>query len=283
MVWLMMFPTDCILLGTCVSYGNYLDAIESRLGERMRAHNVGTKLFGYALIEATEREYTYLSLSGKYVVFMDIFRSIFYRTLWLAGIEEPRKLATDEDLDAIIRSYWDLKPREGLRECFAKLRGAGFTVWALTAGDTTRVAGYFSTAGIDLPADNFVSCDTIGKGKPAPECYKFIMDKFPRENLEAWFAAAHMWDSSAARRNGYVFPGVATSLITADADLTVAAASRPPGRPSGRRSLAWTFLARWMSWRTHCRRWQMPSLLMRPTAKPRSTIESIEIIKMSQQ
>jgi 2-haloacid dehalogenase len=268
----MICLTKYILPGTCVSYDNYLDTIESRLGERMRAHNVGTKLFGYTLIEATEREYTYLSLSGKYVVFMDIFRSIFYRTLWLAGIEEPRKFATDEDLDIIVRSYWNLKPREGLRECFAKLRAAGFTVWALTAGDTARVAGYFSTAGIDLPADNFVSCDTIGKGKPAPECYKFIMDKFPKENLEAWFAAAHMWDSSAARRNGYVTLKDTCLLIAADANLTVATASKVPGRPSGRKSLAWTFLARWMSSQTRCQPWQTALLRMRPRAKPRQQL-----------
>jgi 2-haloacid dehalogenase len=153
-------------------------------------------------MEAGEKEYTYLSVSGQYVVYMDVFRSIFYRTLWQAGIADPRSFATDEDREFLIQSYWKLKARPGVLECFSKLREAGFTIWCLTSGDTTRVSGYLATGGVDFPADNFISCDSIGVGKPAPDCYKYVLEKFPKDGLEAWFAAGHMWDASAARRNG---------------------------------------------------------------------------------
>jgi 2-haloacid dehalogenase len=155
-------------------------------------------------MEAGEREYTYLSMSGHYLKFFDVFRSIFYRTLWQAGIAEPRKLATDEDREFLLNSYRELKPRPGIHECFSRLRAAGFTVWALTAGDTARVAGYLAQGGVEMPENNFVSCDTIKIGKPAPESYKYILDKFENEGREAWFAAAHMWDAAAAKRTGYV-------------------------------------------------------------------------------
>jgi 2-haloacid dehalogenase len=153
-------------------------------------------------MEAGEKEYTYLSLCGKYVKFFDVFRSIFYRTLGQAGIEEPRKFATDEDREYLLASYRLLKPRTGLVECFAKLRAGGFTVWALTSGDIERVAGYLAAAGATLPEENFVSCDTIGVGKPAPDSYKYILDKFEKKDLDVWFAAAHMWDAAAARQCG---------------------------------------------------------------------------------
>ena len=153
-------------------------------------------------MEAAEREYTYLSISGNYKKVFDVMRSIFYRTLWQAGISKPREFVNDEDLEFLLSSYRGLKPREGLAECFSKLRNAGFTVWALTAGDTARVSNYLKQGQIEMPPENFLSCDDIGIGKPAPESYQYIWNKFDKKDLEAWFAAAHMWDTAAARRSG---------------------------------------------------------------------------------
>uniref|UniRef100_A0A093VDD0 (S)-2-haloacid dehalogenase 1 n=1 Tax=Talaromyces marneffei PM1 TaxID=1077442 RepID=A0A093VDD0_TALMA len=173
------------IVGTCVSYDAFYDAIEARIGENLRANNIGSRLFGYAWMEAGEREYTYLSMSGHYFKFFDVFRSIFYRTLWQAA-----------------------QPRPGIHECFSRLRAAGFTVWALTAGDTARVAGYLARGGVEMPENNFVSCDTIKIGKPAPESYQYILDKFEKEGRAAWFAAAHMWDAAVAKRTGFKGPWV---------------------------------------------------------------------------
>lgn len=106
-------------------------------------------------MEAGEKEYTYMTISGaKYAKFFDIFRSIFYRTLWQAGIQEPRKFATDENRKFLLASYRALRTREGLSECFSKLRKAGFTVWCPTAGDTERVGGYLAKGGEDFPSEN---------------------------------------------------------------------------------------------------------------------------------
>ena len=175
------------------------------MGEKFRAQNIGARLFGYCWMEAGEREYTYLSLSGKYMKFFDIFRSIFYRTLWQAGIQEPRKFASDDDREFLLQSYRALKPRPGIAECWDKLRKAGFKVWCLTAGDTARVGGYLKAGGIEIPDEDFVSCDTIGVGKPEPSSYKYLLDKFEPKDLEVWFAAAHMWDVAGAKNVGYAF------------------------------------------------------------------------------
>lgn len=179
--------------------------MEERLGDRLRVRNIGSRILGYAWMESAEKEYTYLTFSGKYVKVFDVFRALFYRTLWQAGIAEPRQFASDEDLDFVLAAYRGLQPRDGLAECFNKLREGGFTVWALTSGDTERVSAYLEKGGVHLPAENFVSCDTIGIGKPAPQSYQHILDKFPEEGRQAWFGAGHAWDASAARRNGYVF------------------------------------------------------------------------------
>lgn len=183
-----------------MSYDAIFDALEHRLGERLRAECIKPKLLGYAWFEAAEREYTYLSISGRYTRFYDVFRSLFYRMLWMAGIEQPRKFAGDDDLAYILEQFMRLEARPGVAECFQLLRDAGYTCWAFTAGDTTRVRNYFTRNGIDMPAENFLSCDSLKIGKPAPESYQPLLKQFAGE--EAWFAAAHMWDVSAAKSTG---------------------------------------------------------------------------------
>jgi 2-haloacid dehalogenase len=145
-------------------------------------------------------------MSGKYTVFADVFRALFYRMLWMAGISEPREFASEQDLAYIMEQYAGLTMRPGAAECVQKLRDAGFRVWCFTAGDIKRVGGYFARAGIEMPAEDLLSCDSAGVGKPDPAAYRPLLEKLVAENggRVPWFAAGHMWDVSAARRAGYV-------------------------------------------------------------------------------
>lgn len=100
--------------------------------------------------------------------------------------------------------YKAMELRSGARECVQKLRDAGFTVHGFTMGDISRVCGYFKAAGLDWPAENLMSCDTRGVGKPAPEAYRPVLEKLSAgQTHPPWFAAAHMWDVSAAKRSGF--------------------------------------------------------------------------------
>ncbi|RMY61166.1 hypothetical protein D0865_01147 [Hortaea werneckii] len=194
------------VVGTLVGYEKLYEVIEARLGSKMRAQGIGpTAMFGYMWIEVAEREYTYLSMSGAYVPYAQVFESIFWRMLWKAGIPEPRKFATSEDLEAIMEEgYKKMEMRPGAKECVQKLREAGFTVWAFTMGDLSRVGGYFKQAGIDMPAENLKSCDSSKIGKPDPEAYRPLLKQLSSDGSLPWFAAAHMWDVSAARRTGLI-------------------------------------------------------------------------------
>lgn len=74
----------------------------------------------------------------------------------------------------------ELKLRDGAAECIQKLRDAGFTVWCFTTGDISRGGGgggYFSKAGVDMPAENLLSRDTNGGAKLCPEAYGPILNK----------------------------------------------------------------------------------------------------------
>lgn len=192
------------IVGTLVSYDHLYNAIDRRLGDRLRAEGIKPWLLGSAWMEAAEREYTNLSLSGRYRPYGVVFEALFYRVLTFGGIENPRSFASPEDLAYIMEEYKSLTLRPGAAECVQKLRDAGFTVWAFTAADLARVGGYFKKAGVEFPSENLLSCDTAGVGKPDLGAYKPLLERLTSENEGKipWFAAAHMWDVSSAREAG---------------------------------------------------------------------------------
>ncbi|KAH8660300.1 haloacid dehalogenase-like hydrolase [Xylariales sp. PMI_506] len=191
------------VVGTLVSYEHLYEAIDERLGERLRARGIQPKLLGCCWQEVAEREYTYLSLSGRYVVFYKVFEALFYRCLHYSGIENPREFVSEEDIAYVMSEWRQLRLREGAAECIEKLRGAGFTVWCFTAGDLERVGGYFTRGGVNMPVENLLSCDSVGLAKPNPEAYKPILSKLSGSGSKPWFAAAHLWDASTAMTVGF--------------------------------------------------------------------------------
>ncbi|KAI0473621.1 haloacid dehalogenase-like hydrolase [Xylariaceae sp. FL0804] len=191
------------IVGTLVSYDRLFEAIDGRLGTKLKAAGIQPKLLGCCWLEMAEREYTYLSLSGRYVVFATIFEALFYRALMYAGVADPRAFASADDVAHLVAEWRQLRLRPGAASCVERLRAAGFTVWCFTAADLARVQGYFRAAGVDMPAANVLSCDTAGVAKPQPEAYKPLLEKLGAAGGKPWFAAAHMWDVSTARTIGF--------------------------------------------------------------------------------
>ncbi|KEF54254.1 2-haloacid dehalogenase [Exophiala aquamarina CBS 119918] len=190
------------VVGTCVSFDAFYECIDAAIGNKLRQHTITPKHFGFTWQTAAELEFTFLSISERYKQYNDVLRSMFYRSLWLAGISDPRAFATDDERERCIRGYSSLPLRSGCSECFQKLREAGFTVWCFTTGDIKRVRGYFERADVEMPLENFLTCDTKGVAKPALAAYKSVLEQLAKGD-EKWFAAAHMWDVSAAVRAGF--------------------------------------------------------------------------------
>ena len=192
------------IVGTLVSHEHFYEIIEQRLGNTLKPYSISGRLLGYAWLETAEREYTYLSLSGRYVPFAKIFQALFFRVLHFAGVPEPRDIASNEDVEYFIQEYKNCTVRPGAKECIDHLKGAGWTVWAFTSGDRERVRGYFSKGGIAIRDDHIVTCDDVGVGKPELKAYERVKEKIGVGKDEAlWFAAAHGWDVSAAGRAGF--------------------------------------------------------------------------------
>jgi 2-haloacid dehalogenase len=190
------------IVGTLVSFDAFHEQIDRIIGPKLRAHTITPQHFAFTWQTVAEIEFTFLSVSGRHMQYNQVLRSTFYRTLWMAGIREPRSFATDDERDRCQEGYALLRLRDGAKEAIEILRAAGWQVWCLTTADIARVQGYFTRGGIDMPADRFVSCDRQGVAKPALAAYRPVFDGFAPQDKK-WFAAAHMWDVSAARLVGF--------------------------------------------------------------------------------
>ncbi|RAL07037.1 putative 2-haloalkanoic acid dehalogenase [Aspergillus homomorphus CBS 101889] len=197
------------VVGTCVSFSAFYDTIQRTLGPQLAAHNLTAQSFGFTWMTNAELQFTFLSISESYKPYKLVLTELFYQTLSMIGVADPTAFATAAQRDACVEGYSALELRPGTRECFARLRAAGFTVWCLTTGDTQRVRGYFERGGVDMPAENFLSCDTAGVAKPALRAYRpalealGFVDGTSDDKERPWFAAAHLWDVAAATKVGF--------------------------------------------------------------------------------
>lgn len=191
------------IIGTCIGYEVMLEAIEKLLGDRLREYNCNVQLFFNAWGTACEKDFSYLSQIGKYQTTKKILKATFFRTLYQAGIQDPKTFASDEDLEFLTQEWLKLKCRPELPALWKLLRDNGFTIWCLTDGDKERVKGYFKNSNVEMPDENIISCDSLGVGKPTPQVYTYMIQKLPNQGKDSWFAAAHMWDCCAAKESGF--------------------------------------------------------------------------------
>lgn len=192
------------VVGTLVSYEHFFVVIGQRLGSKLQPLNISARLLGFAWLESAEREYTYLSLSGKYLPFAQVFEAVFFRVLHFAGVPEPRSIATNEDVKFFMQEYKKCKVRPGAKECIDRLNEDGWTVWAFTSGDRERVIAYFENGNVKIKSKNLITCDEIGIGKPEIAAYTKLKERIGASADNAlWYAAAHGWDVSAAGRAGF--------------------------------------------------------------------------------
>jgi 2-haloacid dehalogenase len=187
-----------------VSYDAGAEALDARLGDKLRSHGVSPKLLFYSWVCSTERDYSYLSQIKQYKPFFEILSHTFVRVLFQAGVPNPENFGTEEDVKFVMDEYKKLKPRPGMGEMMRILREGGFDVWCCSDANVDRVKGYFDGAGVDMPIDHILSADMCAAGKPEPEVYKMARQKAgsDKEGEVSIFAAAHAWDCAAAKSSG---------------------------------------------------------------------------------
>jgi 2-haloacid dehalogenase len=187
-----------------VSYDAGAEALDARLGDRLRSHGVSPKLLFYSWVCSTERDYSYLSQIKQYKPFFEILSYTFVRVLFQAGVPDPENFATKDDVMFVMEEYKKLRARPGMGEMMRILREGGFEVWCCSDANIERVKGYFDNAGVEMPLDHILSADMCAAGKPEAAVYKMAREKAgsDKEGEISVFAASHAWDCAAAKSAG---------------------------------------------------------------------------------
>jgi 2-haloacid dehalogenase len=89
-----------------------------------------------------------------------------------------------------------------VREALELLCVAQIPVATLSVGNAGNVERLFARAGFDDLVTTHLSCEQVGRWKPAPEPYLMACRVVDVAPADAWMVAAHAWDLAGARRVG---------------------------------------------------------------------------------
>ena len=195
------------VLGTCFHFEAAIEAIDARLGDRLRAINVDPKPLFYSWFYSAQRDFTYMTVVGDYTPIAKILKSTFRRACLIVDLPLDQA-PTDDDVAAIMSAVTSLGARPGLKTCFDGLREAGWDVYGVTNGGHETSLNYYKLADIELDSKHLLSCDHLKIAKPDARVYDNANRHLTSQGLSAketdrWFVAAHAWDLIAARKAGF--------------------------------------------------------------------------------
>jgi len=135
-----------------------------------------------------------LTCAGVYQSFPDVARGSF---LSLA----PDRLSAS-DADELLAAFGRLTPHPEVPEALEVLRGAGHRVATLSVGNAANVERLFRNSGMSDLVTQHLSCESVGKWKPAPDPYLYACSEIGLAPSDTWMVAAHSWDIAGARAVG---------------------------------------------------------------------------------
>jgi 2-haloacid dehalogenase len=92
---------------------------------------------------------------------------------------------TDDDLEDIASSYYEMEPFDDVRGGMDRLNDAGYDLYIVSNGDDAVLDAMIENAGIEDIICDKISADEIKTYKPHPDIYKHAARRIgvPRENL----------------------------------------------------------------------------------------------------
>jgi 2-haloacid dehalogenase len=103
-----------------------------------------------------------------------------------------------------------------------RLRAAGFAVVALTNSVLAVAEDQLRNSGLSPLFDAVYSADQVGRLKPAPEPYRFVVDTRQVAAADAVLVAAHDWDVAGAAA-----AGLGTAFVAREGRVPLAAVDAP--------------------------------------------------------
>lgn len=195
------------VLGTCFDFDKAIEAIDKRLGQRLKAIGVDSKTLFFSWFYSAQRDFTYATVCGDYKPIAQVLKNTLRRACFTVDLPKDQA-PMDDDIAEVMKAVTSLAPRPGLKICYDGLRDAGWDVYGVTNGGKETSLNYYKLADIELDEDHLLSCDDIRVAKPDVRVYAnanrhlSLRDCSTKEG-DRWFVAAHAWDLMAARKQGF--------------------------------------------------------------------------------
>jgi len=195
------------VLGTCFGFEAAIEAIDNRLGSRLKAIGVDPKTLFFSWFYAAQRDFTYTTVVNTYVPIAQVLKNTLRRACLIVDLPADQA-PSDEDVAEVMKAVTSLKPRPGLKACYDGLRTAGWEVLGVTNGGKETSLNYYKQADIALDGSHLLSCDDLQVAKPDFRVYVNTNRHLTTMQLseaegDRWFVAAHAWDLIAARKAGF--------------------------------------------------------------------------------
>ncbi|WP_339900733.1 haloacid dehalogenase type II [uncultured Cyclobacterium sp.] len=163
-------------------------AINKEIGNPEAAGKWFQSLLHYSLVE---------TVSGDFADFSQIADACLEMTA-----ENYDKALSAEKREIILSEFKKLSSHEEVFEGLQRLKNAGFIIVALSNGTLETVNEQLKFAGISPLFDRIFSIQSVGKFKPHPSTYAYVLDKMEISADKALMIAAHPWDLLGAARAG---------------------------------------------------------------------------------
>lgn len=195
------------VLGTCFDFDRAIEAIDTRLGKRLKAIQVDPKTLFFSWFYSAQRDFTYASICGDYTPIAQVLKNTLGRACFIVDLPKNQG-PTEEDVAEVMKAVTSLEARPDLKECYDGLREAGWDVYGVTNGGKQTSLKYYALADIRLDDEHLLSCDDIKAAKPDLRVYQNTNRHLNSRGLstkedDRWFVAAHAWDLMAARKEGF--------------------------------------------------------------------------------
>jgi 2-haloacid dehalogenase len=138
-----------------------------------------------------------LAATQTFKSFGEVGAAALATTAQLGSIELP--VDADTSLrEAVLR----LPPHPDVIPALRTLREAGLITAALSNNPLPVLHEQLRHAALSPLFDEIMSVDEAGALKPAPEVYRYAIDRLDVPAAEVWMVAAHGWDIAGAMRAG---------------------------------------------------------------------------------
>lgn len=105
--------------------------------------------------------------------------------------------------ERLLQLYWELEAYPEVPDMLKALKDAGRATAILSNGSPDMLHGAVASAKIGDVLDDYLSVQSVGIFKPAPQVYDLVTQRFGCAKDEVLFVSSNGWDAAAATGYGF--------------------------------------------------------------------------------